>query len=167
MKTQDKNTQQNSPQKISHLHAKRKRVQIFFEDQAVSGKGAKQAHKGECDLNIIVKRAIEQGTPLPIQQQPMLYKDFSSAPDYQTAMEIITKANSQFELLPAEHREHFGNDPTKFLEFVNNPQNLDQMVKIGLAVPTKAGPRSSGQQPPVGKQSDKKSQTKKEPNEED
>ena len=37
-----------------------------------------------------------------------------------------------FEELPATIRKKFENDPAKFLDFVNDERNADEMVELGL-----------------------------------
>ena len=66
----------------------------------------KQNHKAECDIN-----------------------------DYQESMNIVAKAQSMFNQLPSQIRNEFDNDPSLFLDFVQDPQNEDQLVEMGLANP--------------------------------
>jgi hypothetical protein len=44
-----------------------------------------------------------------------------------------------FMSLPAKIRSRFQNDPGAFLDFVQNPENRDEMIELGLA---KAQPRA-------------------------
>ena len=67
-----------------------------------------------------------------IEKNP-IYGDFSDMESFHEAQGIIAHANQQFAMLSAETRERFGNDPAKFLEFVNDPQNNEEKVKMGLA----------------------------------
>lgn len=93
----------------------------------------KQAFKDECDINTILKRYQTQGIlPDMIKKNPM-YGDFSQGTDYQEALNLINVANQQFNALPSRVRAQFENNPQKFLEFATNPQNIDQMVELGLA----------------------------------
>jgi phage internal scaffolding protein len=87
----------------------------------------------ECDINSIVKKANSTGQlPQLIKSNPQ-YGDFTGPIDYHTSMTIIAHANEQFAALPAHQRARFSNDPIKFLEFTANPENLPEMVKLGLA----------------------------------
>ena len=95
---------------------------------------AKQAHKDECDVNFIVRKAAKTGF-LPQGRGTPLYGDFSSVPDYQEALSIVHAAEEQFSALPAVARERFGNDPAKFLEFVSDGKNAEEMAKLGLMKP--------------------------------
>jgi phage internal scaffolding protein len=50
-------------------------------------------------------------------------------------MNFIIQAQEDFALLPANVRKRFNNDPGEFFEFATNPDNYDDMVKLGLANP--------------------------------
>lgn len=94
-----------------------------------------QSMKDECDINLILKRYKSTGIlPDLIRQNPQ-FGDFTEVTDYQSSMEVVLKANAQFDALSAEVRERFHNDPAKFLEFCNNKQNGEEMVRLGLAIP--------------------------------
>ena len=52
--------------------------------------------------------------------------------EYADALNVIANANTMFEELPATIRKKFENDPAKFLEFVQDPKNQEEMEKLGL-----------------------------------
>lgn len=93
-----------------------------------------QSFKDECDINTLVKRfgitgAIPQGVRAPS------YADYDEVFDYQDAMNAIAAANSSFAELSAIVRRRFHNDPAEFVDFCSDPNNLDEMRKLGLAIP--------------------------------
>jgi len=91
-----------------------------------------QSFKDECNINNVMAKYAQTGQlPELIKKQPQ-YGDFSQAPDYQEAQNIVIRANAQFNSLDARVRERFANEPLKFLEFANNPANADEMAKLGL-----------------------------------
>ncbi|QXP08056.1 MAG: internal scaffolding protein [Arizlama microvirus] len=49
-------------------------------------------------------------------------------------MNIVALANEQFANLSAHVRKRFQNDPQEFLQFTSDPENLPEMVKLGLAI---------------------------------
>ena len=53
--------------------------------------------------------------------------------DYQKSLNLVLHAQSQFDALPAHTRARFANDPKMFLEFTSNPENIEEMIKLGLA----------------------------------
>lgn len=89
----------------------------------------------ELDVNYIIKKAQQTGI-LPGIDAKRVYGDFSNPLDYQESLNIIMKAEEQFMGLDAELRAKLDNDPAKFLEFVSDPKNKDQMVKYGLIEPS-------------------------------
>ena len=58
-----------------------------------------------------------------------MYGDFSEPTDYHAAMQTISLANQQFELLPAIVRERFQNSPAKMLEFLADSNNKEEAIK--------------------------------------
>lgn len=96
------------------------------------GKGVvKSEFKASCDINNIVKRYTKTMVA-PVLSEDPLYGDFSNAKDYKESMNLVIKAQNQFDGLPAEIRKRFGNDPMEFLDYVNNDDNESEMIKLGL-----------------------------------
>lgn len=54
--------------------------------------------------------------------------------DYQEALETVAEAEQAFDNLPIELRQRFGS-PEQFLEFVDDPQNFEEAMKLGLIDP--------------------------------
>lgn len=101
-----------------------------------------QEFKKECDINVLMKRYQKTGLfPQHPGDKPR-YVSNIGMPDYQQSLEIVMQAQSDFNSLNSELRKRFDNDPAKFLEFVNNPDNADELVKLGLreAPPKEPGP---------------------------
>ncbi len=96
----------------------------------------KQNFKDECNVHNILEKHKRVGVMKVNKgyENPM-YDDFTQVPDYQEAQNIIIKAEEQFDSLPATIREKFQNDPSLFLEFCTNENNLDQMIELGLRAP--------------------------------
>lgn len=93
-----------------------------------------QSMKEEADINTIVKNFGVTGQ-LPTGVRVPEYGDFMVVDDYRSALEALTSAEKSFMAMPAEVRDRFKNDPQEFLEFCNDARNLDEMRKLGLAVP--------------------------------
>lgn len=91
-----------------------------------------QHFKDEVDINTIVERFGVTGEQIPTQQYPT-YEEYEGIYDYQTAMNVIVKARETFMTLPAKARARFDNSPQKFMEFIHDPDNVDEAVKLGLA----------------------------------
>lgn len=107
----------------------------------------KQSEAAACDINWIVDRFAKTGElPGLIKENPE-YGDFSTLGDYQRCLEVVMKAQEQFEALDPRVRGRFQNDPARFLEFATDPANLKEMVKMGLAVEK---PETKGEVPTGG-----------------
>ena len=110
----------------------------FFRERyvtEVTGRSmTKQAHKGECDINNILKKFRDQGVITHRNTFEGNYGDFTEVPlSYHDAMNQVREADEMFQSIPAHVRAEFQNDPGKFLEFVQNPQNAQKMYDLGLS----------------------------------
>lgn len=105
------------------------RLEMYGENRT------KQAHKDDCDINLIMARFIKTGVMDHVRDHGPQY-GFASSDDFRESMEIVAKANSMFEDLPSQIRNQFNNDAGAFLDFVQNPENIDEMREMGLANPT-------------------------------
>lgn len=106
----------------------RERVQMVPVGDSLT----KQSFAEECDINVIMAR-IQRGIPLPVMNLEPMYADFSDGLTYQEAMNAVVAAQATFNQVPAEIRARFGNDPAQFLDFVVDPANKDELIKMGLA----------------------------------
>jgi phage internal scaffolding protein len=95
---------------------------------------AVQAQKDEADINTIVRNFGVTGK-LPENVRVPSYGDFDIVTDYRSAIEVARAAEKSFMAMSAEVRARFENDPQQFLDFCENPANLEEMRKLGLAVP--------------------------------
>ena len=104
-----------------------------------------QQFKEEADINTIVDRYLRSGVlPTPVNMPQ--YVDFEGVFDYQTAMNTIRAADENFMRLDARVRARFNNSPQEFLEFFANPDNTEEAIRLGLAVPNQA---ATGSKEPV------------------
>lgn len=87
----------------------------------------------ESDINTIIDRFGIGENPIEIQQW-VNNVDIADAPnDYQSVMNQLNEARDQFMSLPAKVRSQFDNDPGRFVDFVSDPGNGDELVRLGLA----------------------------------
>lgn len=94
-----------------------------------------QSDGDDCDMNIIMSRYLKTGL-LPQSRASAFFGDASALPDFQQAQQIIIDAQLAFESLPAKVRDRFHNSPEKFLEFMGDEDNRDEMERLGLLKPT-------------------------------
>lgn len=91
-----------------------------------------QHFKDECDINLIIKRFTKNDLALMAMMSDMQYGDYSTSVDFHEAMNIVIRAQEQFEALPSSVRDKFDNDPSKMLDFVSKKENIEESVKLGL-----------------------------------
>lgn len=110
----------------------------------------KQSEADSCDVNKIVKQYKRTGVlPTPLQIDPR-YGD-ASVPDYQSCLNIVIQAEGSFLSLPSAIRSRFDNNVAKFMDFVHDPANTDEGVKLGIfSAPEK--PQESPQATPAAAQ---------------
>lgn len=108
------------------------------------------------DINAIMDRidpagkqfanAVAQGL---LTDAGMKYDNFIEAPDFQNALNLSIHAQQQFNRLPADLRERFGHDPAKFLNYIHDPQKLEEQYLLGLRVrpPREPGPNEQPKPP--------------------
>lgn len=93
-----------------------------------------QSHAKGTDVNDIVRQFKVTGV-VPQGVRRPTYGDFEHIGDYRDAMDAMIAAQKSFLAMPAKVRERFNNDPSEFVEFCSDDKNLDEMRKLGLAVP--------------------------------
>lgn len=100
------------------------------EDESMT----RQEFKEEADINTIITRFGIGEVPM-VPQEWKTDIDLTDAPsDYQSVLNQLNEARDQFMSLPAKLRSRFDNDPGEFMAFVGDSSNLEEMVKLGLAV---------------------------------
>lgn len=93
-----------------------------------------QQFKDQVNVNNIMARYRRTGTIDHIRNvQEGAYADLSDLPDYQDALNTVIVAQSTFNNVPSDIRARFQNDPKQFIDFVSNPANKDELIKLGLA----------------------------------
>ena len=93
-----------------------------------------QQFKDEADINTIVDRFMKSGVmPNPVNMPQ--YVDYEGVFDFQSAMNAVRQADENFMRMDAKVRARFNNSPQEFLEFFANPENTQEAIRLGLAVP--------------------------------
>lgn len=99
-----------------------------------------QSDKDRTDIRNIVKRAMRGGV-VNVNVREGRFVDISGAPSYMEALGVVARANELFASLPAATRDRFNNDPYKMLAFLDDKENFDEAVKLGLrSKPVEAKP---------------------------
>lgn len=108
----------------------------------------KQSFKAECDINNIMARYQRTGVLDFVAKHQGRYADVTGL-EFQSAQDLIVGAKEMFMDLPSKVRSRFQNDAGQFLEFMSDPQNTEEAIKLGLAKrrPVEATPLPT---PPAG-----------------
>jgi Chlamydia-phage Chp2 scaffold (Chlamy_scaf) len=91
-----------------------------------------QSQAEDTDINVIMARYAKTGM-LPEVPLPPTYGDFDQVDNYQDALHLVMEAQKAFDKLAPEIRRKFNYDPGQFVDFAENPQNIEEMRRMGLA----------------------------------
>lgn len=105
------------------------RVSVDFTDSIAR---TKQSFKEECDANAIMRKWHKTGQVDHINKNPPRYGDFENAGDYLSAKLAVQAMHDEFGQMSSAVRDRMNNDPATFMEFMNDPDNLDEAVELGL-----------------------------------
>lgn len=101
--------------------------------------GAVQSFAEECDINNIMRDIQTTGATHWLTTRPGTYEDVTGL-DFQTAMDQTVRATEAFNDLPSSIRDRFQNNPAAFLDFVHDPANGEELVRMGLREPPAPAP---------------------------
>jgi len=102
------------------------------------GPQADQSFKDECDVNVIMRRAMASGQlidPVQLARATRIarYEDASFMPEsFLDAQLYVQEAGEAFMKLPAAIRKRFDNNVAALLEFLGNEANRPEAEKLGL-----------------------------------
>lgn len=126
------------PPLISRSEGRRIRINSYWSHKEVAGLNfcesesrTKQEFAKEADINNIMAQYVKTGV-LPASEREPQYGDFLNATDYREALEAVLAAEEDFSQLPSDVRERFENDPAQLLEFVENEDNYEEALELGL-----------------------------------
>lgn len=107
------------------------RIQTFNREPSKT----QQQFRDMVNVNNIMKKYHATREITHLNNRQGKYADITNAQEYFEATKTITEANQAFEQLPSHVRKRFGNDPSALLEFIHNPDNYDEGVKLGIFDP--------------------------------
>jgi len=114
----------------------------------VGGPSLTQQHmKDECDINRILKKYQKEGILRHVAKFAGRYEDLPDSIDYQESLNAVMAAQEAFISLPSSVRGRFDNDPGRFLAFVGDPANSNELVSMGLASHRPPAKQSGGAAP--------------------
>lgn len=111
------------------IFRQRRRMKIEVEGKSMT----EQSHKDSCDINTILRRYQKTGILEHVNKYQGKYMEYPDSTTFHDAMNLVAEANSLFESIPSQIRAEFDNDPSKFIDFMQNPDNREKMEDMGLS----------------------------------
>lgn len=90
-----------------------------------------QQFKEQCDINNIIKHYTQTGE-LPLSKKVGQFLDVSNVQDYHSALTTVFEAQKAFDALPSNVRSRFENDPNQLIAFIEDDNNHEEALKLGL-----------------------------------
>lgn len=92
----------------------------------------KQSFQEETNINNILRKYDRETLEAQALQNPGRFLDLPSGLDYQKALNMAINAKASFDALPGTIRAMFENNAEDFLEFMENPENEEEIISLGL-----------------------------------
>lgn len=108
----------NGRVRVDHMNYEKSMTQQCFSESS--------------DVNRIMTRWLSGGPPPVSDASRATFRDVSSGMDYREVCDRVLEVQESFDSLPADMRMRFANDPANLLDFVSNPANNDECIKLGL-----------------------------------
>lgn len=92
-----------------------------------------QSFSDDADINVLVKRFGIDKHPIPFTPaDARYYGDFTDVPDLRAILDRVRDAQNRFMDLPPALRARFHNRSSELWDFVNDPDNGQEAVRLGL-----------------------------------
>ncbi len=104
----------------------------------------KQSFEEETNINSIMRKFHQTGElvdPAKIASRQAFFGDVSTIGDFQQMKNKVIDAELAFGDLPSDIRTRFGNKPGELVEFLEDPQNKEEAIELGIVnAPEEAPP---------------------------
>lgn len=101
----------------------------------------KQSFADQVDIKKIMDKHRKTGMVTHINSRQPFYGDVSNVTSYQEALLVVQKAEELFAGMSAKVRARFGNDPAQMIEFLENPENRQEAIELGMVTAPPEEPR--------------------------
>lgn len=112
----------------------------------------KQSFKDEADINKRMARYRKTGfltDPLKVSNRQAFFADVCAAGDYMEQQNRVIEINKEFARLPSEIRNYFKNSPKELLSFLDDPENRQEAIDMGLLEGQKTKPTPKAEKPSI------------------
>lgn len=110
---------------------KRKRVKTINEEKSLTD----QSWKVDCDVNHVMSKFMKTGQISHLAKVEGQYADVSGIQCLHDSLTVVAEAESAFNMLPAKLRKKFSNSMVKMDEYLRDPKNNEEAIKLGLKKP--------------------------------
>lgn len=93
----------------------------------------------ECNINKIMETYKKTGIEPKLRPEG-IFGDYANLPEYDEARSIIIQADDAFNQLPSETRSYFENSPQNLVNFLQNKENKEKAIELGLIDKPKTSP---------------------------
>lgn len=125
-----------------YLSTRRPVVEVFHEPSLTV-----QSEKDSCDINSVLLKYAAAGTTPAIEfyksYDPSAFTDNFHSGDFQAVSDRICSFTAAFNSLGSSLRARFSHDPAVFLDYLSNPANRDEGVKLGFFAPSTSPSQSA------------------------
>jgi len=140
--------------KITYLDNGNIRVQSMNSEPSKT----QQQFAAASDINNIMAKYKKTGEINFPRQNQGSYADLTQMKNYQQSLDTVIKAQEAFDTLPSDVRKKFQNNPAELLEFLGDPNNDEEAIKLGLKIQKQTAPNDETK---TKKQNDDSAKTKK------
>lgn len=109
----------------------------------------KQSFQFDADPNRLMQQYHKTGNLDLFKQTNAIaqHGDFSTVPDFFTALLQVQEVKEEFMGFPSALRSHFDNDPVQMLEMLADPDRVEESIELGLRPPEETEPIDIPQPP--------------------
>jgi len=132
-------------QKILHKYSNLNSSRWHSSITEYDSNRVQQNQRDDTDINALAEKYGRN--VLMANNHPPRFGDNPAILDLQYALNLQREAEQQFNQLPAKTRLRFNNNPLQCLQFVENPKNYQESVKLGLITPTEPEASKEAQAP--------------------
>lgn len=115
--------------KVLHRYSPRVKHSISFKGTT---RITEQSQRKESDIHTILNKYRNTGVVTHMRRSTPIFGAWPTGDDYMTAMNKIARANQAFDSLPAHIKKRFNNNPAELIDFLNDKNNLEEGIKLGL-----------------------------------
>src|SRR5688572_29530164 len=122
--------------KITERSDGTRRVSLSFSDAVPRERSrTRPEFYKDADMNrIIAKYRKTRILGDPLSHREGSYGDFSSGEDFAETMRRVVSVQALFNDLPSNVRTRFGGNPKAMIDFLVDPRNDEEAIKLGLKV---------------------------------